>query len=174
MRLFSAAYYTIKLPVSRKLPPISPTLVTTESPYSLRRCVETLAYYFKRELHFDFSQFEASESPTDSWYVPYEVWAFHDEAIDEARNLHDEPRRVIGAACFRRRANGHTISWALQWVWFHPYERRRGHLTRCWQLFLRRYGAFDVERPLSDAMMRFLSKHADDHSESSLRARHRK
>jgi hypothetical protein len=151
-------FFTIKLPISRSLPSTSPSLVSGDSPHTIRRCVETLAYYFKREFHFDFPQFEASESPSDSRYVPYEVWLFHEEALDQARDLDDNPRRVIGAACFRQRPHGSAKRWALQWIWFHPYERRRGHLSRSWSLFKSRYRQFHVEGPLSDAMKRFLSK----------------
>jgi hypothetical protein len=151
-------FYTIKLPVSRKLPQTSPSPIKASSPLALRRHVETLAYYFKREFHFDFPQFEASESPSDSWYVPYDAWLFHEEANDEVRDLEDNPRRVIGAACFRQRIDEDAINWALQWIWFHPYERRRGHLTQSWALFRSRYGQFHVEGPVSDAMAQFLAK----------------
>ena len=52
-----------------------------------------------------------------------------------------------------------SAHWGLAWVWFHPYERRRRHLSRAWPYFRARFGDFEVERPLSLAMAAFLRKH---------------
>lgn len=154
-----ADLYTIDLPISRRLGSISPRLVRGRSKMTERKYVEKLAYYFKREFHFDFVQYEANES--ESWespsYVPSEVWLFHTAATDHVRDVGDQPRRVIGAACFRREDIPQAL-WALDWIWFHPYERGRGHLTRCWPEWEQRYGRFQVEEPLSQAMIRFLAK----------------
>ncbi len=48
----------------------------------------------------------------------------------------------------------------MQWVWLHPYMRRKGCLTRAWPIFAERFGQFDCEPPLSDAMQTFLEKPA--------------
>ncbi len=172
-----SSYYTITAPVSVRLESNSPTLVRLSSPFFIKKHVEILAYYFKREFHYDFPQFEAGEKATDPDYTPYEVWLFHREALDELKNPRDDPRRVIGAACFRLRPRSGESRWALQWVWFHPYERQRGHLSKQWPEFERRYGRFPIEEPVSYAMGQFLKKKRRlDRNKSflSVRAEHRR
>jgi len=58
---------------------------------------------------------------------------------------------VFGACCFRQRGLTH----AMQWIWLHPYARRRGHLTAAWNYFRTRFGPFLVEPPYSTAMEHF-------------------
>jgi hypothetical protein len=154
-------HYTIKLPINSNLGETSPTLVTPSSPLGWRRPVETLAYFFKREFRYDFPQFEAAEQPQSLGYVPYEAWLFHEPAWDRFRNEDKRPpRRSIGAACFRWRDDwkDHDPCWTLDWVWFHPYERRLGRLTRAWPSFEEKYGQFPLETPISHEMEGFLRK----------------
>jgi hypothetical protein len=60
---------------------------------------------------------------------------------------------IIGAVCFRFRKK-----WTLDWVWIHPYQRRKGHLTHAWPVFKNMFGDFAVMKPLSSAMNSFLPK----------------
>lgn len=49
-------------------------------------------------------------------------------------------------------------AWSMTWVWLHPFERRRGHLSKVWPFMTARYGSFAVDRP-SPAMRAFLTRH---------------
>jgi hypothetical protein len=62
---------------------------------------------------------------------------------------------VIGAAQFALETQG----WVLEWVWLHPFKRRRGILHRTWPIWRQRYGRFHPRRPLSTAMQGFVAKH---------------
>ncbi|MBN3761095.1 hypothetical protein [Burkholderia sp. Ac-20365] len=153
-------YYALTLPVStdQQLRHASPFLVDHRSPMEHLRAVETLAQYFKREMHFDQVQFDAGETPDSLGYVPYQAWFFHEPARDLLEE--DEPLklRIFGACCFRwREWTNAEPSWSLDWVWMHPYFRRRGHLAAAWPTFQARYGIrFDVAQPLSIEMEAFV------------------
>ncbi|WP_155741419.1 hypothetical protein [Burkholderia territorii] len=152
--------YSLSLPVSRD--PVfdhrSPVLVFPHDPHELRQHVELLARYFKREGHFDHMQFEADEAVADPDFVRYEAWLFHVPAWDLATEDQGTPRRMIGACCFRwREWSDLEPGWSLDWIWLHPFERDRGHLSKAWPVFEARYGAsFHVATPLSLAMQAFL------------------
>jgi hypothetical protein len=49
--------------------------------------------------------------------------------------------------------------YALQWIWFHPYERGQGHLSRALPYFLARFGPLISEGPFSATFKGFLRKH---------------
>jgi hypothetical protein len=68
---------------------------------------------------------------------------------------------IYGACCFRFRQYQKTSSYAMQWIWIHPYARRKGHLSAAWPYFRKRFGAFIVERPYSGEMEVFLDKRKD-------------
>jgi len=155
-----ADYYSLSLPVSRGrwLDAPSPLVVVPGSPLAARRAVETLAHYFRREMHFDFVQFDATETPASPGFAPYEAWLFHELAHDRLTEAQPSPRRVFGACCFRwKEWRDHDPGWSMHWAWLHPYFRRRGHLADAWPLFQQRYAeGFHVERPLSVQMQAFL------------------
>jgi hypothetical protein len=97
-----------------------------------------------------FIQFEVTD-PDE-----YEAFLWH-----EPHDVDDKGRSgVIGACCFKRRRRHDLPSpiWAMQWIWFHPYRRRRGLLKRTWPYFRHRYGRFFVEGPHSHGMMEFLKQ----------------
>ena len=133
------------------------TRVTFDSPWSHRLAVEKMARYFKRELRYDFVQFSAKLSPENKKYIPYEAYLFHEDQY----NLRYEDRKTEivcgGACCFYQQEN----NWSLNWVWFHPYFRRRGMLKKAWLQFKNEYGQFDIEEPISNQMSSFLS-HVDE------------
>lgn len=110
---------------------------------ALRRAVERCAIYFRREFRYDFVQYSADElgHPKDRAFL----W--------EARSV------VVGACSFRWvEWEDADASYTMDWVWFHPYERRQGNLSSAWLYFRRRFGRFHVEQPLSDAMEAFLAR----------------
>ena len=110
-----------------------PLPVTCRSPKSHRKAVWKIAQFFRREFKFDFCQYGA-------------------EAMIVM--LITQP---IDACCFRKpkELKGEML---LDWVWFHPYYRRRDFLSRAWPLFRELHGIFHVEGPLSTSMMAFLRK----------------
>lgn len=123
--------------------------VTAVSPPALRRAVETLAHFFKREGHYDFVGYYADHPPDETVYL----W--------ESYRLDAAPGKtsIIGAAGFG------IVNWqslgprpTLEWVWIHPYERRQGLLTRAWPLFEREHGEFIINPPYTTAMRTFLAK----------------
>ena len=126
---------------------------TTNSGFLGVKRVERLAQYFRREFRYDFVQWSATNDEPSArafvWVVDH--W----------------PHPVgFGACCFRwREWTDAPHGWALQWIWLHPYERGKGHLTRVWPYFRETFGDFHVERPLSSAMRAFLERHQRIESE---------
>jgi hypothetical protein len=109
-------------------------IITPKSPKSFRIAVETLAYYFRREFSYDFCQYCAEEGSDESEHRAY-LWT-------TARAAPYNQHAIIGACCFRKRHYDEPLPpgvpadcYALQWIWFHPYERRQGHLTRALPYF---------------------------------------
>jgi hypothetical protein len=134
-----ADYYTIKLPIFGGTDP-SPVLVLPTSPKRLREHVERFARYFLRERYSGHIQFEASEVPESPCFVKYEAYLFHDQTY------------FLGAGCFRWRDwKNAEASWSLDWVWMHPFLRRRGHLQQAWPQFEKKYGRFHLAQPVSCA-----------------------
>jgi hypothetical protein len=144
-------------------------IIGPRSPYRLRRVVEQLARYFRREFNYDFIQFAADESDHKDDHRAY-FWVDHRRSEYRA---HQPFYPVIGACCFRHRhyeerpdrANSplyQAISrdcYRLQWIWFHPFARNHGHLTKALPYFLARFGRLLAEGPYSPAMENFLKKH---------------
>jgi hypothetical protein len=91
--------YSLALPITRHgyLDGESPLKIDPASPLELRRAVERLARYFKKELGFDALQFEAAETQNSLGFVPYEAYLFYETAFE--RIVEDElpPRRIFGA-----------------------------------------------------------------------------
>lgn len=150
-----AGYYDITCPRAAFGEPEPVTYATSQSQ---RRAVAQFACYFRREFQYDFVQYEASEGrPWDRTSAPE-----NDEAAPYLlRSLWRDPALYVGAACFRWRVyRDHPATWALAWIWLHPYERRQGIVTAAWPGWLDQHGAFLVEPPLSDAMRGFLARPA--------------
>ena len=155
-------YFSLSLPVA-DLDEHSenPFLVLPESPLLYRQWTEDFARYFKREMHFDFPQFEAAETAASLGFVPYEAHLFHEPADDHwTADSPKRPLRFVGACCFRR-DDEQPKPWRLDWAWLHPFSRRRGHLVKAWPYFTSRYGSFELASPVSCCMGRFLRRVAE-------------
>jgi len=140
---------------------VSPLLIEVRSPKRLRNQVEEFALHFKHEFNYDFVQYRSNEQPKNcKGYSPYEAWLFHEDAPDKYDIGEPEHRRSIGVCCFRSN-NGYKgkPAWRLDWVWFHPFRRRRAIMSGQWSMFQERYGRFSVEKPLSLSMEQFLKKY---------------
>jgi hypothetical protein len=121
-------------------------VVTAESNLALRIAADNCATFFLRE-HGYTRQFDRYDEGN---YLAY-LWG--------------EPAEgrvaIYGACCFRFRQYENGGSYAMQWIWLHPYARRKGHLSAAWPYFRKRFGAFIVEPPYSDGMKIFLDARED-------------
>lgn len=119
------------------------------------RAVEQYGSYFRREFGYDFLPytFEGHLKRDDLTVHPY---LFFKGSAD------DSAIRPIGACTFYK-----YEKWELGWVWFHPYERDKGHFSKAWSYFEWKYGQFTVQRPWSRAMKFFLEKHGHWQSDAN-------
>lgn len=152
-------YYSLRLPILN-LPyeTISPYLVDFNSRKYLKEAVENIACFFKRELHFDFVPFESSEIPGLQYSMPFEAYLFLEPAYDLMKNDINK-FRAIGCSCFRKYClDNDDWYWCLDWIWFHPYFRNTGRLTKAWPFFLEKYQPYYITPPYSLGMELFLKK----------------
>ena len=143
-------FYTIDLPeAARDARPGGVEIVTPSSSRTHLDHVERFARYFMREMHYDGIQFEAASDAQDSFYFTTNWQAF--------LFIHDD--RYIGAGCFRHRPEESAESpWVFDWLWLHPYCRRRGNLSRAWGTIVNEMPNFRLQSPLSVAMQAFAEK----------------
>lgn len=122
-------------------------LVTYLSPSWRHEEMYARALAFKRELHFDFTQWgQPDDDPTAQGFL-----------------LTDDEARIVGVCAFRYREYSNApAGWALQFIWVAPKHRRRGVLSRRWPDFRDRFGDFHIEGPVSDAMQAFTRKMGDE------------
>ena len=147
MSVDPSSYYVIDLPEAAYSSELRVEPVIPSSSKELREHVERFARYFLREMHTGGIQFEAGEIPESTGYVPYRAYLF---AVQD---------RYIGAGCFRERGDEDSdVPWVFDWLWFHPYFRSRGHLSRAWPVLVSEIGRFRLAYPLSHAMKAFLQK----------------
>ncbi|MGF7218634.1 hypothetical protein GGR92_004813 [Spirosoma lacussanchae] len=110
-------------------------LVDIQSYQSQRKAVEAFARYFRREMHYDFLQYNY-KAPAGEAYLFF---------------MNVEP---VGAVHFLQNESG----WYLNWAWIHPYARGEGLIQKAWPSFVQRYGTFAISLPISPAMKRLLAK----------------
>jgi hypothetical protein len=124
--------------------------VSRRSP-RLWKQVGQFAQYMQRELHYDFPLFDL-DGPADG----------------VAAYLAGYGRAWVGACAFRETSgagSGTAALWLLEWIWLHPYVRRRGLLTRAWPSLSQTHGDFLLLDPLSDTMRKFAkAQHIDEES----------
>jgi hypothetical protein len=131
----------------------NPIRITHKSPVLYRKAVYKIACFFRREFGYDFVQYGDEGKEDDPSHVAF-LW-IHPETEGSSRF------RIpcIGASCFRyHERTDHPADYSMQWVWFHPYWRRRGLLSKSWPDFKLEFGDFVCEQPISEAMSRFLEK----------------
>lgn len=157
-------YYNLQLPTDRLTRDVvSPLRVSLRDSIEKKQAIETLATYASRELQWDLVPFNADENEVQDDFVPWTAYLFHGEFMPPY-DLDDHYKNVLyfGACCFREQENEDGVyRWELNWVWLHPYFRRRGWLTRAWPLFKQEFGSFEVSTPQEEAMKSFLLKHPD-------------
>jgi hypothetical protein len=122
--------------------------VRAAAPISLRKAVYSCALFFRRELCYDFVQYEVNEEDLQSRAF---LWVSDPD--------YTERHNVWGTCCFRwRKYKNADPLWSMQWAWLHPYARNHGLMTQAWPYFLARFGWFDVEPPYSQTMRYVLCK----------------
>lgn len=138
---------------SKKYMGSHPFRITNKSLKQHRMAVYKIARFFRKEFGYDFVQYHYEEKDDETKSVAF-LWV-HPEAVFSVQDF-----RVpcIGATCFRWRKWEEFEGWAMQWIWMHPFYRRKGLLTKAWPKFRKEFGEFKVEPPLSDAMRAFLAK----------------
>lgn len=147
-------YWTVRLPIVDSIETKKePICVGIQSPRNERRAVYKIAQFFRREFDFDFVQYGCDGLETDQNAVAY---LFTIPNYDKR-----EGQIVLGACCFRQREWENKPYWVLQWIWLHPYARRRGILSYYWSFLKKNHPDFLCEPPLSDAMVGFLKRHKE-------------
>lgn len=134
-------------------PPLD--VVHQASPRAYHAAAYEIARFFRREFQYDMAQYDRREQTDPNCHAF--LWT-HNEYIGQGGI-----DVVYGACCFRWRDwTDAPPSWAMQWIWLHPFKRGHGHLTRAWPYFVRRFGDFYVEGPVSLAMRHFIEKCAHE------------
>ena len=116
---------------------------------SLTSCkaVHEIAVYFRTEFRYDFAGYSLEHSePRDSAFLLTHT-------SDNVTNY------AVGAVFFDWvQGKNYPPCHVLEWVWLHPFLRRRGHLSKIWPYFTQRFGSFHVSHPRSYAMEKMLEK----------------
>lgn len=140
-------YYQIDLPAApysgkpRLLP------VNVDSPKKRKLHVERFARYFLREMCTGAVQFESAESRATPGFVEYRAFLFAFQSC------------YVGSACFRNRDDqDHATPWLFDWLWIHPFFRRRRVLSSTWSEMQSLVGEFRLAKPISLHMQQFLKK----------------
>lgn len=103
---------------------------------------------FKYEMRYDRSQWEDPSSGRETSGI--------------GALLLDEKKAIVGAVCFRDFSSlDEEKFWGLDWIWICPSRRRLGYLQQQWKELKLKFGEFFVSSPVSDAMMKFLTKQGD-------------
>ena len=127
--------------------------VDCDSPLQHRKAVRKMAEFFHRESCYDFVMYGRGGKDTDPKHVAF-LFLPH-----EAGGVTDLRIPCVGGTCFRwREWTDSPPGYAMQWVWMHPFYRRKKLLSRAWPEFRKQFGDFHVEPPLSDAMKAFLNE----------------
>jgi hypothetical protein len=107
-------------------------------------------------MEFDFSLYTASELDSDRNLAKDRVLVF---ARETATQNMERAICFYGAIGIRWRIwSNAPASWSIVWAWLHPYERRKGHLTKAWPFIMEMFPSPHVEWPLSSSMGNFLKK----------------
>lgn len=124
-----------------------PSWVTSTSPAWQHREMYDRALAFKQELRCSSVRW-GSESGDNDPHVRGFLFM-------------DARHAIVGACAFRLSGNESVRWWGLHWIWMSPQHRRQGHLAQHWHQFKKRFGRFEVQSPVSEAMSSFLAKHGD-------------
>ncbi len=126
------------------------------SPLPWRKAVEEMAVFFQRELEYDHPPYGATEIDYNRKLAKDRVLVFARDAVTPKG---DDIFFFFGAVGVRwREWDDMPAGWSIAWAWFHPYQRRKGHLTKAWKYITEMFPDPWVEHPLSNTMESFLRK----------------
>lgn len=122
--------------------------VDWRSPYWKHLEMSQRASAFKREEKYDFT-----------------MWGLPETDVDAHGFLFTEPGgAIVGACSFRLRSRqSDEPRWGLQWVWIAPGWRRKNILRSRWPALREQFGEFEIEGPVSPAMVSFAVQVGDEH-----------
>lgn len=133
-----------------------PELVDGGSPLWMHDEVYERALQFKRDFRYDSLQWNGNGQRKASPNFDGYLFSERSESLPTGT--------VAGACAFILRKN----QWTLYWIWVAPNMRRTGVLSARWAAFLERYGDFNIEWPLSEAMTGFVRKAGTPRQKASL------
>jgi hypothetical protein len=119
------------------------------TPRPVRQRLEKMAYFFRRELHFDFPPYSADEC--DVFREPAHHWLI----------VSPDGRPIGGLSVRWRIYSDAPPNWVWAWAWVIPSERRRGYVRRCWEFLKPRSPDIEPELPLSYPVAKFFAERSD-------------
>ena len=129
------------------------TVLGINSPLSYRKAARLLAEDFASYTHFSPAPYEADEIKNYGKSYARDRALLFGEPIDLKRV------RFFGAIGMRwKKYDDMPEGWFMTWVWFHPSEQKKGHLTNAWPHILRLFPNFFPDPPITPAMQSFLKK----------------
>ena len=109
-----------------------------------KRALRKFSEYLTIENGYDFPCYHGGRIADDGKFRPF-LWV---------ESLYNSDFDLAFGGGAMRETNG---KWCLEWVWIHPFKRRKGVLTATWPNLKNYYGDFLVNRA-SEPMRRFLEK----------------
>lgn len=133
--------YDIKLPVSEYFQTNDGIIfIGNSSNKDIKDALEQIALYFKNEFRYDNLQYCANDMNENCI-----GFLFADRALDLVEHMDHHPYRVIGGGCFIKLGGN---KYRLDWIWLHPFARNMRKLKQHWPIFIERFGAFTLTKPI--------------------------
>jgi hypothetical protein len=126
------------------------TVVDQDSYKRQRKAVDVAFRYFCREFRNQVVPYDRKALSGPDQHRAY-LWVDKHEYV---WHHHKKVYPVIGACCFHLREYKGELPpdapgrcYILDWVWFQPYERRRGHFSKALPYFLSRFHRLITDDP---------------------------
>jgi hypothetical protein len=136
------------------------TVVDQGSSKRQRKAIDVAFRYFCREFRNQVVPYDRKALTGPDQHRAY-LWVDKHEYV---WHHHKKVYPVIGACCFHLREYKGFLPpgvparcYILDWAWFHPYERRRGHFSKASPYFLARFQRLIADDPTSletDALLK--------------------
>jgi hypothetical protein len=136
------------------------TVVDQGSSKRQRQAVDVAFRYFCREFRNQVVPYDRKALTGPDQHRAY-LWVDKHEYV---WHHHKKVYPVIGACCFHLREYKGVLPpevparcYILDWAWFHPYERRRGHFSKALPYFLERFQRLIADDPAcleTDALLK--------------------
>jgi hypothetical protein len=125
-------------------------VVDQDSSKRQRQAVEVTFRYFCREFRNQVVPYDRKALSGPDQHRAY-LWVDKHEYV---WHHHKKLYPVIGACYFHMREDSGALPpgipgscYVLEWTWFHPYERRRGHFSKALPYFLARFQRLIADAP---------------------------